>query len=156
MSTSKTSGPDRRSFLLGSLAAAAVPAKAHLQTAGLPPPPRQDRTYWLEQVELVSNPVLKALKEGTLRRKMPVEAAPGQSDARAIGTHLEDLGRLLSGLAPWLELEPTTEETANETSLRKRYRDYALTGITNALDPTAPDYMHFGESSQTLVDSSFL
>src|SRR5271168_2213178 len=135
MSTSKAPSPDRRTFLLGSLAAgagAALPAEIH--AANSVPATQQDRDYWLQQVELVSNPVLKALKEGTLRRKMPVEAAPGQSDARAVGTHLEALGRLLSGLAPWLELEPTTEETANETALRKRYRDYALTGITNALD----------------------
>ena len=87
---------------------------------------------------------------------MPVEAVPGQEQARAVGTHLEALGRLLSGLAPWLELEPTAEETQKETALRNRYRDNALAGITSALDPSSPDYMHFGESSQTLVDSSFL
>ena len=44
---------------------------------------------------------------------MPVEAAPGQAHAREVGTHLEALGRLLSGLAPWLELEPTTIEDPN-------------------------------------------
>ena len=87
---------------------------------------------------------------------MPVEAVPGQEQARAVGTHLEALGRLLSGLAPWLELEPTAEETQKETALRNRYRDNALAGITSAFDPSSPDYMHFGESSQTLVDSSFL
>jgi hypothetical protein len=153
MPTSKTPSPDRRTFLLGSLAAgaaAALPAETHAAAK------QQDRSYWLQQVELVSEPVLKALKEGTLRRRMPVEAAPGQAQARAVGTHLEALGRLLAGLAPWLELEPTPEETQKETALRNRYRDCALAGITSALDPSSADYMHFGESSQTLVDSSFL
>lgn len=157
MPTSKAPAPNRRSFLLGSLAAgatAAIPPQIH--AADKAPTPQQDRAYWLQQVELVSEPVLKALKEGNLRRKMPVEAAPGQAQARAVGTHLEALGRLLSGLAPWLELEPSNSETAKETTLRNRYRDYALAGITSALDPASPDYMHFGESSQTLVDSSFL
>jgi len=157
MPNNKAATPNRRSFLLGSLAAgaaAALPAETH--AANNTPATQPDRTYWLEQVELVSEPVLKALKEGTLRRKMPVEAASGQAEARAVGTHLEALGRLLSGLAPWLELEPTTEETQKETTLRNRYRDYSVAGITSALDPAAPDYMHFGESSQTLVDSSFL
>jgi hypothetical protein len=157
MPISKAPNPDRRSFLAGSLAAGAAavfPAEIHATDSA--PAPRQDRTYWLQQVELVSEPVLKALKEGDLRRKMPVEAAPGQTEARAIGTHLEALSRLLSGLAPWLELEPSTGETPKETALRTRYRDYVLAGITSALDPSAPDYMHFGESSQTLVDSSFL
>jgi hypothetical protein len=157
MPNSNALNPDRRSFLLGSLAAgaaAALPAEIH--AANSAPAAQQDRTYWLQQVELVSDPVLKALKEGHLRSKMPVEAASGQTEARAVGTHLEALGRLLAGLAPWLELEHSLGETQKETALRNRYRDYALAGITSALDPTSPDTMHFGESSQTLVDSSFL
>jgi hypothetical protein len=157
MPNSKIPNPDRRSFLLGSLAAgaaAALPAEIH--AADSAPAAQQHRDYWLQQVELVSDPVLKALKEGNLRRRMPVEAAPGQTQARAVGTHLEALGRLLSGLAPWLELDPSTGETPKETALRSRYRDHALAGITSALDPSSPDTMHFGESPQTLVDSSFL
>jgi hypothetical protein len=157
MTTRKAPEPNRRSFLLGSLAAgaaASIPGQIH--AADATPPPQQDRAYWLQQVERVSEPVLKALKEGNLRQKMPVEAAPGQAQTRAVGTHLEALGRLLSGLAPWLELEPSTNETAKETTLRNRYREYALAGITSALDPASPDTMHFAESSQTLVDSSFL
>jgi hypothetical protein len=157
MPTTKTPNPDRRSFLFGGLAAgaaAALPAEVH--TANTTPAPQQDRNYWLQQVELVSNPVLNALKEGNLRGKMPVETAPNQAEARAIGTHLEALGRLLAGLAPWLELEPSPGETPKETALRDRYRDYALAGITSALNPASPDNMHFGDSPQTLVDSSFL
>jgi hypothetical protein len=157
MPTSKPPEPNRRSFLLASLAAgaaAAIPPQIH--AADTTPAPQQDRAYWLQQVELVSEPVLKALKEGNLRRKMPVEAAAGQAQARAVGTHLEALGRLLSGLAPWLELDTSPGESAKESTLRNRYRDYALAGITSALDPASPDYMHFGESAQTLVDSSFL
>src|SRR5258705_1174035 len=157
MPTSKAPTPDRRSFLLGSLAAGAAAAlPPQIPATNTASPAQQDRTYWLRQVELVSDPVLKALKEGNLRRKMPVEAAPGQTQARAVGTHLEALGRLLAGLAPWLELEPSTGESPKETALRNQYRDYALTGITSALDHASPDYMHFGESPQTLVDSSFL
>jgi hypothetical protein len=157
MPTSNGSNPNRRSFLLGTLAtgaAAALPPE--IRAANTTPTPQQDRNYWLQQVELVSEPVLKALKEGNLRRKMPVEAAPGQTQARTVGTHIEALGRLLSGLAPWLELEPSTGETQRETTLRERYRNYALAGIASALDPASPDNMHFGESPQTLVDSSFL
>jgi hypothetical protein len=157
MPTTKSPNPDRRRFLLSTLAAGAAAAlPAEIDAADTTPPPQQDRSYWLQQIELVSEPVLKALKEGNLRNKMPVEAAPGQTQARAVGTHLEALGRLLAGLAPWLELEPSSGETPKETALRNRYRDHALAGITSALDPASPDYMHFGESSQTLVDSSFL
>jgi hypothetical protein len=149
----------RRNFLLGSLAvgaATALPTDAQTNPAPNALTAQQDRTFWLHQLELVSEPVLKALKAGTLRRTMPVEAAPAQAQARAVGTHLEALGRLLSGLAPWLELEPSPSEDPYETALRTRYRDYALTGISSALDSSAADHMPFGESSQTLVDSSFL
>ena len=157
MPTSKALNPNRRSFLLGTLAAGAATAlPAETQAANTPPAPPQDRAFWLQKVELVSEPVLKALKDRNLRHSMPVEAAPGQQQARAVGTHLEALGRLLSGLAPWLELAPSTGEAPGETALRTRYRDHALAGITSALDPSSPDYMNFGESAQTLVDSSFL
>jgi hypothetical protein len=161
--------PNRRSFLLGTLAAgaaAALPLETHaVEVNQAMPSTRSDRAFWLQQLELVAEPVLKALKARTLRRAMPVEAAPGQAQARAVGTHLEALGRLLSGLAPWLELEPSTpepatqepeKENAKETALRIHYRDCALAGITSALDPASPDAMPFGESAQTLVDSSFL
>jgi len=156
MPTAKSPTPNRRTFLLGTLAAGAAATLPTEARAADTLSNKQDRPYWLQQLELVSEPVLKALKERNLRQKMPVEAAPGQAQARAVGTHLEALGRLLSGLAPWLELEPSTGETAKETALRNRYRDCALAGITSALDPSSPDSMHFGESSQTLVDSSFL
>jgi hypothetical protein len=156
MPTAKSPTPNRRTFLLGTLAAGAAATLPTEARAADTLSNKQDRPYWLQQLELVSEPVLKALKERNLRQKMPIEAAPGQAQARAVGTHLEALGRLLSGLAPWLELEPSTGETAKETALRNRYRDCALAGITSALDPSSPDSMHFGESSQTLVDSSFL
>ena len=87
---------------------------------------------------------------------MPVEARPGQAASRAVGSPLEAFGRLLAGLAPWLELEPSAAETARETALRTRYRRWALAGIASAVDPASPDYMRFGASTQTLVDSSFL
>ena len=149
--------PSRRSFLFGTLAtgaAATLPTEARSHDTA--PAPRQDRAYWLHQLELVSDPVLTALRRGSLRRTMPVEAAPGETHSREIGTHLEALGRLLAGIAPWLELEPTVKEDAKETALRRQYRDCALTGISSALNPSSPDHMPFGESAQTLVDSSFL
>lgn len=87
---------------------------------------------------------------------MPVEAAAGHQQERAIGTHLEAFARLLAGLAPWLELDPTSKESPRETNLRASYRAWSQQAIASALDPASPDFMRFGESAQTLVDSSFL
>ncbi len=155
MSESNRITPNRRNFLLSTLAAgAAATLPAEIQTSTNTTP--NDRAYWLHQLQLVSEPLLKALNDRTLRHTMPVEAAPGQTQSRAVGTHLEALGRLLAGIAPWLELEPSPTETPQETTLRTRYRTYALAGITSALDHASPDHMPFGESAQTLVDSSFL
>lgn len=156
----------RRKFLLNTMAAGATTLLAgngsaqtsgvHAASATMPASGADDRATWLALLEQVSEPVLHALSERRLRATMPVEAAPGQAAARAVGSPLEAVGRLLSGLAPWLELEPSAQEPTQETALRSRYRKWALDAITSAVDPNSPDYMRFGASSQTVVDASFL
>ncbi len=151
---------DRRNFLLNS---AALGAAALLPTPALgsaaPAPAASDtntRAEWLQYVKRVSDPVLHALSRRELRKVMPVEAAPGLKEARSVGSHLEALGRLIAGIAPWLELEPSPGEPASETSLRRQYREWSLAAITSSVDPSSPDYMRYGDSAQTLVDASFL
>jgi hypothetical protein len=154
----------RRTFLLNTLAAGATTLLATSGNAqardavspGLAPTVKNDRATWLDFLERVSEPVLHALSERRLRAAMPVEAAPGEAAARAVGSPLEAFGRLLAGLAPWLELEPSPGEPAEETALRARYRRWALTAIASSVDPSSPDFMRFGATPQTLVDSSFL
>jgi hypothetical protein len=156
----------RRKFLLNTMAAGAttlLASNSNAQTSGaqessatMPASGAEDRAAWIALLEEVSEPVLHALSERRLRATMPVEAAPGQAASRAIGSPLEAIGRLLSGLAPWLELEPSAQEPKQETALRIRYRKWALAAIASAVDPASPDYMRFGASSQTVVDASFL
>ena len=117
---------------------------------------KPDRELWLDYLERVSRPVLLAASRRELRKSMPVEAVKGHEAERAIGTHLEALGRLLAGMGPWLELEPSAGESARETELRSTCRKWAHEALISAVDPASPDYMHFGQSAQTLVDSSFL
>src|SRR5579875_1102792 len=80
----------------------------------------QDREQWVRYVERVSEPVLQALSRRELRKRMPIEAAPGHETERAVGSPLEATGRLLAGLAPWLELDNAANE--HEAELRERYR----------------------------------
>ncbi len=117
---------------------------------------KSQRAFWVEMVERVSEPVLRAMHQRRLRAEMPVEAVAGQEKARAVGTHLEAMGRLLAGLAPWLELDAGDGEDRSETALRVRYRGWAAEAIRSAVDPASPDCMRFGELAQTLVDASFL
>jgi hypothetical protein len=164
MKTIKTNADaafSRRTFLQeGSavLAASLIPRDEASRLAALEPAPAPSavRDRWLDWVQRVADPVLQALSRRELRKSMPVEAAPGLEAERAIGTHLEALGRLVMGLAPWLELEPSPGESERETALRVRYRGMVREATASAVDPASPDYMRFGQSSQTLVDASFL
>ena len=152
----KSGLPSRRVFL-GSgvgLAGASMLPRAAVASAGVPASGAEDRTQWLRYLQRVSEPVLAALGRRELRKRMPVEAVAGHEAERAVGSPLEALGRLLAGLAPWLELDGAGDE--RERALRERYCGWAREAIASAVDPKSPDYMRFGESAQTLVDSSFL
>jgi len=151
------SGFARREFLKGALALGAVPGV--VGAAGLAKSSQgattgaSDREYWLQVVKKVSDPVLEALSSGQLRAKMPVEAGPGLSEARSKSTHLEAMGRLLCGLAPWLE---NSVSGGSERQMQSRYREWARAGIRFGTDKSSADYMNFGLTPQSLVDAAFL
>jgi hypothetical protein len=145
----------RRNFLLSTGALGAT-TLLHAQSPAPATPNTDVRGEWLKHLQRVSDPVLLALSRRELRKKMPVEAAAGVEEQRRVGTHLEALGRLLCGIAPWLELDAAAGESPSETALRDRYRTWCREAIASAVDPTSPDFMNFGQSPQTLVDSSFL
>jgi len=111
------------------------------------------RAYLVKTLCKIADPVLVALSKNELKKTMPVECAPGTLEGRKQVTYLEAFGRLLAGMAPWLELGP--DDTA-EGKLRKKYLDLALQGLHNATDPAAADYMNFNKGGQPLVDAAFL
>jgi hypothetical protein len=147
----------RRNFLKNALLASA-PLLARSAQAGASSPDQSevndDRRQWLAIVERVSEPVLAAISQQKLRATMPVEAAPGLAQERSQSTHLEAVGRLLAGLAPWLEATPGND--ADEEKLRTRYRDWARLAIRHGTDPASPDALNFGSNRQSLVDAAFL
>lgn len=111
----------------------------------------KQRKYFIEVLTRIADPVLNALSKNQLRLKMPVEAT--EPEKRKYSTHLEAFGRLLDGLAPWLELGP---DNSPEGILRKKYIDLAVTCIKNGTDPASPDYLNFNkEGNQPLVDAAF-
>ena len=112
-----------------------------------------DRDYWLRTVDRISSPVLEALSRNQLRATMPIECASGQIESRRECTHLEGFGRLLCGLAPWLELSGCS---GAESALQTKFRELARKGIANGTDPASPDHMNFGTNQQSLVDTAFL
>jgi hypothetical protein len=99
----------------------------------------------------IADPVLRNFANGTLRARMPVEQADG-ADRRGV-THLEAIGRLMAGIAPWIELP------ANDTPegrLRAEYAELARRAIARAVDPASPDFLNFTRERQPLVDAAFL
>jgi hypothetical protein len=113
-----------------------------------------ERVEWVELARKIATPVLSALSAGRLKATMPVEAGPRASqEDRARFTHLEALGRLLAGLAPWLELGA---DQSTEGRLRLELGDLALRAIDRGTDPASPDFMNFTVEAQPLVDAAFL
>lgn len=113
---------------------------------------QEERDYLVKTLTRIADPVLISLSRNELKKSMPVEAKEGVTD-RPQFTYLEAFGRLVSGMAPWLELGG--DESA-EGKLRKKYITLIHTCIDNATNPSALDFMNFKEGKQPLVDAAFL
>jgi hypothetical protein len=142
----------RRDFLKAASAGTFVPVLRQASRAGQTTPSQQDdRAIWIGHLRKLADPVLKNLAAGTLKARMPVEQAAGAN--RQSVTHLEAIGRLLAGMAPWLELDA---DASAEGKLRSEYAALARRAIARAVDPSSPDFLNFTRERQPLVDAAFL
>jgi hypothetical protein len=141
-------------LLLGLSAGAVFPQKKKT-TKNLPAPTLSDRQFWLAELDKMVRPVLSSLAHDSLRIVMPkvVSKRVDNKEHRLQVQYVEVLGRVLSGIAPWLQTEGGS---ADEVVLRNQYRQWALDGIHHMLDSTANDYMRFDLGGQQLVDASFI
>ena len=114
-----------------------------------------DRQFWLTQMDKMVRPVLSSLAHDSLRIVMPKIVSPRSDnrEQRLQVQYVEVLGRVLCGIAPWLQGEGGSPE---EVALRNQYRQWVVKGVSNALDSTAKDYMRFDLAGQQLVDASFI
>jgi hypothetical protein len=143
---------DRREFLTcAGVAGAAVALPGGASPAQHPAGSASDRDVWIAVMRRLADPVLNHAANRTLKATMPVEQASG-ADRRSV-THLEAVGRLLAGLAPWIELG--ADET-NEGRLRAHYADLSRRAIAAIVDPASPDVLNFTRDRQPLVDAAFL
>lgn len=113
------------------------------------PTGKEDRQYWVQVLTQIVDPVLTNLSNNTLKKNMPYESL---GDRRQFA-HLEAVGRLFCGIAPWLELG--VDET-EEGKLREKYIAMTIKGLSNAVNPDSPDFLNFDEPYQPLVDAAFL
>jgi hypothetical protein len=120
---------------------------------GAPGVVETDRDYWRGVLVRIAHPLLDALSRRKLRADMPIEAPQNTVEDRRQYTYLEAFGRLLSGVAPWLE---SGEASGEEGQLRRTYTQLAQQSIAAAVDPASPDFMNFNRGSQPVVDAAFL
>ena len=111
---------------------------------------QQERAYLVKTMLTIADPVLNALSKNELKQQMPVEA---KTNDRQDYTYLEAFGRLLSGMAPWLELGA---DNSDEGKLRAKYIQLARVCLDNATNPSSSDFMNFNKGGQPLVDAAFL
>ena len=146
-------GVGRREFLKSSIALGALSALSTESEATPIVAEPNDREYWVQVLTRVAHPVLKALSERRLKVEMPVEAPHGNVEERRQFTYLEAMGRLLTGIAPWLESGP---QNGPEGNLRNQHAEWSRMAIQAATDPASPDFMNFNQGSQPVVDAAFL
>lgn len=109
------------------------------------------RAVWVARLRRLADPVLTNLAAGTLKQRMPVEQA-ATANRRDV-THLEAVGRLLAGVAPWIELPP---DGTDEGRARGAMAQLARAAIERGVDPASPDFLNFNRGGQPLVDAAFL
>ena len=130
---------------------ALMPRRAVDQRTVAVPAGADDRQTWVDVTRRLADPVLTNLAGETLKARMPVEEAGGAN--RQTVTHLEALGRLVAGIAPWIELPG---DDTPEGQLRARYAELTRRAIDRAVDPASKDFLNFTRDRQPLVDAAFL
>ncbi|WP_018931815.1 DUF2264 domain-containing protein [Gracilibacillus lacisalsi] len=110
-----------------------------------------DRSYWLQTMLAIAEPLLFALENEQLKKQMPVEQQKNTN--REAYSHLEAFARLVNGMAPWLE---TYAENEAEEKCRREYVQRVRTCMDHATNPESKDYMNFSEGDQPIVDTAFL
>ena len=114
-----------------------------------------DRSEYLSYLERTVRPVLEAAEKGRLKETFLIEQREGTD--RTLCSYFEWIGRLVCGIAPWLESDP---EDPKEKSLRHSYQILTIRAIMSQFDPKSKDYsglhQHIPDEPQFLVDLAFL
>ena len=143
---------DRRDLMKAALAAPALMGTAAMAAPAKKQAPADDRAYMTGLLSKIAAPVLSNMSQGKLKSAFKMELSPTW-DGRDQGVaYLECFGRLISGLAPWLNL---AEDDTPEGKLRKTFTEQALASYTHSVDPASPDYLLWRGPGQALVDSAY-
>ncbi len=106
-----------------------------------------NRSEWVNTLYKIAHPVLKCGASETLRLKMP------KLNDSCEDQYLEAIGRVVCGVAPWIELKGGDEQ---EVKQRSECRELLIKTLDNITRKGSKDYISFENSSQSLVDSAYL
>jgi hypothetical protein len=115
--------------------------------------PTTDRQYWVDMLYRIASPVLSNMSKGELQKNMTLELSPKWDGRDKRVAYMEAFGRLMAGVAPWLNLP---DDDTPEGRQRKQIREWALRSYANAVDPQSPDYLLWEGSGQILVDAAYI
>ena len=131
-----------------------------LSVAKKPQPHKTDREVWVDIMYQMAEPVMKNMAEGKLQQVMDtangnknLELSPTWDNRDKKVAYMEAFGRLLAGLAPWLNLP---DDDTPESAKRKQLREWTRKAIINAVDPNSPDRLGWENGGQTLVDGAYV
>jgi hypothetical protein len=120
----------------------------------------QDRAYWVALLDKIATPVLANMSKGELKLNMKLATSSTWDNRNTQVAYMEAFGRLLVGIAPFLDLpdDLSSNESKKETKVRNRLKKQSLQSLTNAVDPTNADYLYWGtpKDKQPLVDAAFI
>lgn len=108
------------------------------------------RKSWLDVLSKIADPILTNISNDTLKENMPIEYI---NEQRIKFAPLEAVGRLICGIAPWLELGI---DNTQEGKIREKYIKLISKGLVNLFNPESDDYLDFDDDKQPLVDMAFL
>lgn len=113
----------------------------------------KDRAYWCDLAYKMAAPVLSNMAKGELQKNMLVETSPNWDGRDIRVTYMEAFGRLMAGIAPWLNLP---DDGTEEGKKRNQLRQWALKSYANAVNPESPDYLLWRKEGQPLVDAAYV
>lgn len=124
------------------------------------PKEKTDREVWVDIMYQMAEPVMRNMAEGRLQQVMDtvggsknLELSPTWDNRDKKVAYMEAFGRLLAGLAPWLNLP---DDDTPESAKRKQLREWTRRAIINAVDPKSPDRLGWENGGQTLVDGAYV
>ncbi|MGE8241831.1 MAG: DUF2264 domain-containing protein, partial [Sphingobacterium sp.] len=100
-------------------------------------PSTDDRAYWVSILTKMASPILDRISKERFRAEMPIVKSETYDYIDPSVGYLEAFGRLLAGMAPWLNLP---DDKTAEGKLRTKFKQQALLGIQHGVNPASADY----------------